>query len=51
MVKVWSTVRISEGLLNSCKDFVKTKKAKKLGLITVKDVMEYYARKGMEGEL
>ena len=47
MSKTFRTIRISDKLVTSCKKFLKTKKAEKLGLETIKDVIEYYTRKGM----
>ena len=51
MVKTFRTIRISEGLVTSCEKFLHTKKAEKLGFETIKDVVEYYTRKGMEKNL
>ena len=42
---------ISDKLVISCEKFLKTKKADKLGLETIKDVIEYYTRKGMDVNL
>ncbi len=48
MGEIWHTVRISGYLVRACKDFMNTKKGKRLGLLTVKDVVEYYVRKGID---
>ena len=48
MAKTFRTIRISEKLVKSCEEFQKTKQAKKLGLESTKDVIEYYVRKGIE---
>lgn len=48
MVKEFRSVRISDNLVSTCEKFLKTKKAKKFGLESIKDVVEYYTRKGME---
>ncbi len=48
MVKLFRSVRISDKLVKTCEKFLKTRKADKLGLETIKDVIEYYTRKGME---
>jgi len=51
MGKTFRTIRISDGLVRSCEKFLHTKKAEKLGLETIKDVIEYYTRKGMDNNL
>ena len=51
MVKKFRTIRISNKLVISCEKFLKTKQAEKLGLETIKDVIEYYTRQGMEKNL
>ena len=51
MSKTFRTIRISDKLVTSCEKFLKTKKAEKLGLETIKDVIEYYTRKGMDVNL
>ena len=48
MVKVYRTVRISDKLVQTVERFLKTNKAQRLGLETIKDVIEYYTRKGLE---
>lgn len=48
MGKIFRTIRISDKLVTSCKKFLHTKKAEKLGLETIKDVIEYSPRKGMD---
>ncbi len=48
MVKVWRTIRISDGIANWAENFLKTRKSKDLGIITIKDAIEYYCRKGIE---
>ena len=48
MGEIWHTVRISGYLVRSCKEFLKSDQAKKLGLLTIKDVVEYYVRKGID---
>ena len=48
MGKTFRTIRISDNLVKSCEEFIDTKKAEKLGLETIKDVIEYYTRKGMD---
>jgi len=51
MPKTFRTIRISDKLVTSCEKFLKTKKAEKLGLETIKDVIEYYTRNGMDNNL
>ncbi len=48
MGEVWRTVRISDGLVESCEKFLKTEKARELGLLKIKDVIEYYVRRGID---
>ena len=48
MVKTFRSIRISDKLVSTCEKFLNTRKANKLGLETIKDVVEYYTRKGME---
>jgi len=48
MVKVFRSIRINEKLVNTCEKFLKTRKAKKLGIETIKDAVEYYARIGLK---
>jgi len=50
MVKEFRSVRISDNLIKTCEEFLKTKKADKLGILTLKDSIEYFTRKGMELE-
>lgn len=47
-MKEFRSVRISEKLVKTCEKFLKTKKADKLGIETIKDAIEYFTRKGME---
>ena len=51
MVKEFRTVRITSNLVTSCELFLETEKAKRLGLESIKDVIEYYTRKGIEKDL
>ena len=51
MGKTFRTIRISDKLVISCEKFLHTKTADKLGLETIKDVIEYYTRKGMDTNL
>ena len=46
--KVYRTIRISDKLVTTCEKLLDTKLANELGLETIKDVVEYYARKGIE---
>jgi len=39
---------MSEKLLVTCENYLKTREADRLGLETIKDVVEYYIRKGMQ---
>ena len=43
-----SNIRISAKLVNTCEKFTKTRKAKKLGIETIKDAVEYFARIGLK---
>ena len=47
MVKTFRTIRISDKLVSSCEKFLNTRKAKKLGIETIKDAVEYYTRRGL----
>ena len=39
--KKWHSIRISDGLAEWAKNFLKTKRAKILGIVTIKDAIEY----------
>ena len=46
--KTFRSLRISEGLIKTFEKFLKSKEAKRLGIETLKDAIEYYARKGLQ---
>jgi len=51
MGEIWHTVRISGHLVRSCKEFLASDRADRLGLLTLKDVVEYFTRKGIDDKV
>ena len=50
-IREYRTIKLREGLVNSVEKFLKTKKARDLGLVSIVDVIDYYTKKGMESNL
>ncbi|KKM08702.1 hypothetical protein LCGC14_1723480 [marine sediment metagenome] len=48
LIKTFRSIRISDGLIIKIEDWLESKENEKLGIESVKDALEYHARKGLQ---
>jgi hypothetical protein len=48
LIKTFRSIRISDGLIIKIQDWLESKENEKLGIESVKDALEYHARKGLQ---
>lgn len=47
-VKVFRTIKLKEGLVESIEEFLESKEAYRLGLTTITDTIDYFTKTGIQ---
>jgi len=50
LIKTFRSIRISDGLIIEMEDWLESSENKKLGIESIKDALEYHARKGLQSK-